>query len=68
MPSTIIPAFNLLKKDDVDVLLTKKGYGSGQTHLGLVGILFIPDLAVLHVKSQRAKHRLLPALSMRAGE
>ena len=35
----------------------RKGDRTGETHFGLVRIFIIPDLAILHVKSQRAEHR-----------
>jgi hypothetical protein len=60
LPATVKASFNLLKKDNVGVLFTQKGYGTGETDLSLVWVLFVPDLPILHVKGQRAKHRLLP--------
>src|SRR4029453_7788622 len=56
LPAAVIASFDLLKKDDVGVLFTKEGYGTAETDLILVWIFFVPDLPVLHVKGQRAKH------------
>ena len=55
--STIVTPLDLLKKDNIRILFAQEGDRAGETHLGLVRIFLIPDLAILHVKSQRAEHR-----------
>ena len=55
--SPLVTALDLLEKDNVRILFAQKGDRACKTHLGLVRILFIPDLAILHVESQRAEHR-----------
>jgi hypothetical protein len=60
--SAIVPALDLLQKDNVRILFAQEIDRAGKAYLGLVGILLIPDLTILHVESQRAEH-VLPCLA-----
>ena len=63
--SPLVTALDLLEKDNVRILFAQKGDRACKTHLGLVRILFIPNLAILHVESQRAEHRFPVACDAR---